>query len=262
MDSSSSALFTHQSHPGIWSLGLRVPLVAVPCALHTVFEEGADKVDGDLGLAQHIIRILLWGLWRRLFVVQRRLSRVVTVASAILIASVVGSPGPLLVRRGLAAAVRAPRTTIPTQMLLLKLLGKAVGSVVETASIGGLQVALLSLVLSLLVGVHEIAIAIAIAVAIAILLLCTPDFLLVDGLWEGRWRSGEGTAFVLELLAVTAAEAKGKVEAVALLRLLLVVHLGQALVGVEEPGSGVLRWRWFWRPSGVDVAAKDVCRRN
>lgn len=98
MDSSSSALFIHQSHPGRWSLGLRVPLVAVPCALHTVFEEGADEVDGDLGLAQHIIRILLWGLWRRLFVVQRRLSRVVTVASAILIASVVGSPGPLLVR--------------------------------------------------------------------------------------------------------------------------------------------------------------------
>ena len=148
-------------------------------------------------------------------------------------------------------------------MLLLKLLGKAIGSVVEAATgIGGLQIALLSLVLGLLVGVHEVAVAVAI---LLLLLLCAPDLLLVDRLGEGRGRGGEGTAIVLELLAVTAAEAKGKVEAVALLRLLLVVHLGQALVRavvVEEPGEGVLRARWFWRRSGVDVAAKDVCGRN
>lgn len=135
-------------------------------------------------------------------------------------------------------------------MLLLKLLGKAIGCIVESTSTGGLQIALLSLILGLLVGIHEVAIAVSIA------LLCTPDFLLMDRLWEGGRRGRVGTTVVLELLPVTTTvKPKCKVEAVALLRLLrrrllllLVVHGGETRVwrsqrGGEASSVGGVLWR-------------------
>lgn len=149
-----------------------------------------------------------------------------TVSSTILVAPVVSGAGPLLVRRGLATAVGASRATIAAEMLLLELLSKTVGSFVETTSIGGLQVSLLTLVLSLLVGVHEVAIASTAAVAIA--LLRTPHLLLTGLVWVDGLGKGGGGRGVL-LLSVTA-KAKGKIQAVALalllLLLLLIVHGG------------------------------------
>jgi len=200
---------------------LYVPLIAISCTLHAVLEEGANKIHRDLSLAQHVLRVLLGCFWRRLLVVKRGLPRDVTVAS-VLVTSVVSRARPLLARGGLAA-IGAPRTTVATQVLMGELLGQAIGSFVETGSVGSLQIPLLSLVLGLLVRVHEV------ASAIAIVLLCAPNLLLtclvgVDGLGKGRGRGRKSTTRgFLVVLAITTAKTKGEIQAIALL---LVVHGG------------------------------------
>lgn len=185
-----------------------------------------------------------------------------TISSTILVAPVVSGPRALLARRGLAATVWTARAGIPTEMLLLELLGKTVGSFVESTGIGGLQVALLSLVLGLLVGVHEVPIA-AVSTVTTVGLLLTPHLLLVNRLRKGRGSGGESTAVVLKLLTVTAAgagattEAKGKIEAVALLGLLLllVVHGGW-----RRAGGGCRGGAEDWRPQGEEGLAAVVGR--
>lgn len=78
-------------------LGSGIPLIAVPSALDAVFEEGADEINRHLCLPQDIIRVLFRRLWGRLFVVQGRLSWLVTVSPTILIAPIVSGSRSLLV---------------------------------------------------------------------------------------------------------------------------------------------------------------------
>lgn len=195
--------------------------------------------------------------------------------AAILITSLAGSSGTLLVR-GRLAAVGAAGATATTEMLVRELLGEAIGSFVKPRSAGRLQVALLSLVLGLLVRAHEVAGAVAIA------LLCAPDLLLagligVYRLRKGRRGGGKRSAGVLVVAAVTtttaaaaaSAEAKGQIQPVGLL---LVVHCGRGSdlrsrgagasaggVSCVRSAGGVLWWRrcleffleGFWGLSAV-----------
>lgn len=112
-------------------------------------------------------------------------------------------------------------------MLLRKLLSEPIGTLVEASRAGGLEIALLPLVLGLLVGVLEVA-SIAIA-AHLLLLLCAPDLLLTSLIRVHRLRKcrrcgGKRTALLLCILVVAVTpttKAKVQLQAVALL---LVVH--------------------------------------
>jgi hypothetical protein len=114
-------------------------------------------------------------------------------------------------------------------VLVRELLGEAIGTLVETLATWRLEVALLSLVLCLLVGVHEVAS--ASIVAIALLLLSAPDLLLARLVGVYRLRERRGcrrecpAGFLLVLVvSVAAAEAEIELQAVALL---VVVHGGR-----------------------------------
>lgn len=133
---------------------------------------------------------------------------------------------------------------------MLELLSQAIGSVVEAAGgLGGLQIALLPLILGLLIRARKVAVSVGIGVGVGVgvvgeALLCAPDLLLarligVYGLGKCGRRGGEWPARVLVLEPFLGAEAKVEIQAVALLLLLLlVVHCGGW--SSEEPSDGCL----------------------